>query len=271
MINFMFQQKELWDKPNMFLLPHPSLRQYIAHYTVSFPTRVPHMGTLTLIPDASGCIVCRIYQHRAECNFWGATTQTVNVSKNANLECVMFFVEFLPCGAQQLFHLDFSDYTNIQLPIEMVEGQIQSKILQVIEQAKSLKELAQRMDCLFLEQAARRNCTRWPLELIHFIQKKGKIPSVEEIAADTAYSERHMNRLLLPSLGLSMKQYLRLRRINKAVQSIKSAPVQLTQLAQHLGYYDQAHFNHDFKSVCAVTPTQYRRKMSDFYNEEFKF
>ena len=45
----------------------------------------------------------------------------------------------------------------------------------------------------------------------------------------------------------------------------------LSYLAQALGYYDQAHFNHDFKSVCGVSPTVYQQKLSDFYRETHKF
>ncbi|MEF9879914.1 MAG: AraC family transcriptional regulator [Clostridia bacterium] len=45
----------------------------------------------------------------------------------------------------------------------------------------------------------------------------------------------------------------------------------LAYLAQESGFYDQAHFIREFKEVCAVTPGDYRRSMSDFYNEPLKF
>ena len=43
------------------------------------------------------------------------------------------------------------------------------------------------------------------------------------------------------------------------------------RLAQELGYFDQAHFIHDFRAVCGVTPGAYRAGLSDFYNEPLKF
>ena len=51
----------------------------------------------------------------------------------------------------------------------------------------------------------------------------------------------------------------------------KPGEVSLTHLAQELGYFDQAHFIHDFRSVCGVTPGTYRAELSDFYNEPLKF
>ncbi|CZS11772.1 hypothetical protein CDFC105_93890 [Clostridioides difficile] len=43
-----------------YILPHKLLRQYIAHYTISIPdTSIKE--NLTLIPDASGCMICLLY------------------------------------------------------------------------------------------------------------------------------------------------------------------------------------------------------------------
>lgn len=270
-MSFLFERNQIWDRPNAFVKPHPLLAPYIAHYTVSFPAHTPSPGTLTLIPDASGCMVFRISANKIRCDFWGATTKTMTVFKDANWECLMFFVEFLPCGAQQLFDIDFADYTDHRLLMEQVSWKIQKALEQSIEKAETLDDLVREFDCFFLQQIKDRNCTQWPLDLLRFIQNERKIPGAHDIAAYASYSERHISRLLRPALGLTLKQYLRLLRVNKAVQHIKAAQIPLTELAQQLGYYDQAHFNHDFKRVCGSTPTQYRQKMSDFYNEEFKF
>ncbi len=43
-------------KQYTYILPHKLLRQYIAHYTISIPdTSIKE--NLTLIPDASGCMI----------------------------------------------------------------------------------------------------------------------------------------------------------------------------------------------------------------------
>ena len=45
----------------------------------------------------------------------------------------------------------------------------------------------------------------------------------------------------------------------------------LTAIAQQCGFYDQAHFIHDFREICNVTPQQYQKQLQDYYNESFKF
>ena len=52
---------------HLYLLPHPRLRAMVAHYTVSFPGTGPVPDTLTLIPDASGCIVSDWAPYTAGC------------------------------------------------------------------------------------------------------------------------------------------------------------------------------------------------------------
>ena len=70
---------------------------------------------------------------------------------------------------------------------------------------------------------------------------------------------------------MSAKTFLRLVRINGAIQRMQRREVARTMLAQEAGFYDQSHFIREFKAVCGVTPRQYLEGMSGFYNEALKF
>ena len=81
----------------------------------------------------------------------------------------------------------------------------------------------------------------------------------------------HAPTTSLSSESLSKTLHYSARHLsNHALAGMGQAP-SLSYLAQTLGYYDQAHFNHDFKSVCGVSPTIYQQKLSDFYKETHKF
>ena len=96
--------------------------------------------------------------------------------------------------------------------------------------------------------------------------------SPEALAAETGYSSRHLTRLFRERCGLSPKRLQRIVRINTAAMLMqRSAGLSLTRLAQELDYFDQAHFIHDFRAVCGVTPGAYQARLSDFYNEPLKF
>ena len=77
-------------------------------------------------------------------------------------------------------------------------------------------------------------------------------------------------RELRTEAGLGVHAFVRVLRINRAVRCLQAGAPSLTRLAQELGYFDQAHFIHDFKAVCGVSPGQYRAGMSAFYKEPLK-
>lgn len=96
--------------------------------------------------------------------------------------------------------------------------------------------------------------------------------SLREISISENFSERHINRKFNKCIGMGMKKYSTILKVNKGIEIIKANKnINLTNLSSYLGFYDQAHFIHSFKKVCAITPTQYIKNMSDFYNETFKY
>ncbi|MCB7429791.1 helix-turn-helix transcriptional regulator [Erysipelatoclostridium ramosum] len=64
-------------------------------------------------------------------------------------------------------------------------------------------------------------------------------------------------------LGCSMKTIQKIQRINQAVNLLKQQSLSLTAIAQQCGFYDQAHFIHDFREICNVTPQQYQKQLQD--------
>ena len=50
---------------------------------------------------------------------------------------------------------------------------------------------------------------------------------------------------------------LQRRRLHEAVLRLKAGGTTLAELAADLGYSDQAHFTHDFRTVTSMTPGEY--------------
>jgi AraC-like DNA-binding protein len=93
---------------------------------------------------------------------------------------------------------------------------------------------------------------------------------IGELARETGYSARHLNRVVADSVGMNLKLFSRIVRINAACRALSVPNLSLTALAQRFDYHDQAHFIHDFKSICGVAPGKFRSAMSHFYNEDLK-
>lgn len=92
--------------------------------------------------------------------------------------------------------------------------------------------------------------------------------SVEEMASDTGYSVRYINQCFKDEMGLSPKQLARIIRFQTAVSALNDPRERsLTEIAADLGYFDQAHFVHDFKSYTGLTPKKYQSFLKE---EEFR-
>ena len=77
-----------------------------------------------------------------------------------------------------------------------------------------------------------------------------------EFAREMSYSSRQVNRYLQALTGVSGKGYLRLRRLGSAVELLAHSGRTVEQVALSIGYYDTAHFVHDFARYTGALPHQ---------------
>ncbi len=253
-----------------YLKPHSLLRPLIAHYTVSIERE--HYGTssptLSLIPDASGCLVFTCENGRICGQVWGATTRVVNVSTRP----VPFrlFVEFLPGGLFSLLRDNQADLRDLRLPLEQVDPSLHHAICELLQTTSQAQELVERLDRLFLRRLLLHPLPDAAASAASRLMQADGLLSVQALSQLEHYSERHLNRLFRAHFGMSVKTFARLARINAAVRSMEDGH-NLACLAQETGFYDQAHFDRDFHEICGVSPRTFLQNKSDFYKEPFKF
>jgi AraC-like DNA-binding protein len=84
--------------------------------------------------------------------------------------------------------------------------------------------------------------------------------SVGAIVEHTGLSPRRFIETFRDHVGLAPKAFCRVARFRRVVASIGSSPdVDWADIASRCGYFDQAHFIHDFRAFAGITPTQYIR------------
>lgn len=94
--------------------------------------------------------------------------------------------------------------------------------------------------------------------LLHQINKAAGAVPVVTLLAGVPLSQRQLERQFKRLVGVSPKQYSRIQRVGRARWQLKqSESVSLLDVAYSSGYFDQAHFIHDFKAVLGMTPGQY--------------
>lgn len=96
-----------------------------------------------------------------------------------------------------------------------------------------------------------------------------QVRSVEELSDAVNLSSTSLRQLFKDRVGQSPKEVLKILRLNQALKQAPGSYKSLTELSYALGYFDQAHFIHDFKTAFGITPRQYFQNNEltfDFYN-----
>lgn len=96
-------------------------------------------------------------------------------------------------------------------------------------------------------------------DLVDWVREHPEVTRVGELARRAGMNERALQRLVEQRVGLSPKWLIQRRRLHDAVAALKRGPgtESLAELAARLGYADQAHFTHDFRTVTGLTPGEF--------------
>ncbi|HMG37117.1 MAG TPA: helix-turn-helix domain-containing protein [Blastocatellia bacterium] len=87
---------------------------------------------------------------------------------------------------------------------------------------------------------------------------------ISELADYCQVSLRQLQRGFQQVIGTSPKTFARTLRFQEAQRRLMFDPdADLTDLAYECGYFDQAHFNKDFKAITGKTPSEYAGQMRD--------
>jgi AraC-like DNA-binding protein len=102
---------------------------------------------------------------------------------------------------------------------------------------------------------------------VNQILKQPSQQSIEDISKKVGYSQKHLIHLFKSNVGLTPKGFLKIIRFQKAIQDIPRIKVLgWSHLALEAGFYDQAHFIHEFKHFSGFTPDAYLRRTGEYLN-----
>jgi AraC-like DNA-binding protein len=171
-------------------------------------------------------------------------------------------VRFRPGGLTAFLHIDAYELLNQQFrlrdlfgtEIEVLEARLYDLSGQPLSQVEMLDHFFHRR----LNDIHRHDLVQM---LVNFIIQHGGRLTIDTLCHEFAYSERNLRRLFRQHVGLSPKQFARIQRIQQATHLITLSDRSLSEIALQCGFYDQAHFHHDFVAFTGYTPHTYRQKI----------
>ncbi|MDO4307421.1 MAG: helix-turn-helix transcriptional regulator [Eubacteriales bacterium] len=82
--------------------------------------------------------------------------------------------------------------------------------------------------------------------------------TIEDLAAHTGLCTSYLSRLFKEEVGISVSDYIREKKIEKAQNLLKFCDYSLIEIANYLSFSSQSHFIQIFKKLVGMTPKKYR-------------
>jgi methylphosphotriester-DNA--protein-cysteine methyltransferase len=129
-------------------------------------------------------------------------------------------------------------------------------------EAQSLAEKIGVIQRALLEQLSRAPSRHPAVDFaLREIDRSGGGCRIRGLADTVGISTRRLGQLFEREVGLPPKLFAGMRRFGEVLRLLESpGQLDLTTVALSSGYYDQAHFNHEFRRFAGMDPSAYRAR-----------
>lgn len=253
------------DKQFNMFPSHIGMRKYILYYNIVFPESDTFMPQYTLMPNACGTLSLAFDGNAVIAELWGVSLTPTLLGMEPNSYRVLLLIQLSPYGLYQITRQSQAEFADKRLSLVDIDKELFHSLHQAFVTSKTVTDLVSSCERILYRRMENHVVSDSLLLATNVISDTNGQVQVNEVARQSGYSERQLNRLFLTQIGMNIKNYARLTRFNYVLKYIQKSPCFFAALSQQAGYFDQAHFDKDFKSISGVTPEIYLKTMSDFY------
>ena len=177
----------------------------------------------------------------------------LDVSMNPEIRFISLC--FQTGAAYRFFPVAMQEVSDSSIGISDIWGGVASDLEEQIAGEASEAGKVRLVQDFLLQQLQRNSHGGQIQHILDLVDRmKGQI-SVKDMARNTGNSERQLNRYFIRYVGISPKEYASMKRFIHSLKNLKDYPSDnLTGIAYKSGYYDQAHFIHEYRMFAGLTP-----------------
>jgi AraC-like DNA-binding protein len=173
-------------------------------------------------------------------------------------ESGIFGVQLYPHALAALFSIPASELTNQIVALDELLGSHSLKLTEKVNTCHSFEEKVNIVSDFLISRISTQKSKYKNIELaiLQMHHHTGQL-TLSDLVSHSCLSQRQFERSFKELAGFSPQFYSKLIRFERALYTISDLEKNFTQLSIELGYYDQAHFNRDFKQFTGLSPSQY--------------
>lgn len=174
-------------------------------------------------------------------------------------------LDFEPGGMHALLGIDLQQLSGKVLTAENYGDEGLLQLDNLFKSTPKAENISTLLDAFFLGHLPHKedtNYTRLRKVIAACDAVKGNI-SAAEMASVACLGERQFLRVFRTYVGIPPKQFIRLRRFHRTIQTMqqnaaKGTPIDLMTVALQHGYYDLSHMALEFQQMGCVSPSHFR-------------
>jgi AraC-like DNA-binding protein len=210
--------------------------------------RVHRRGNSDQIDDLPGVLVS------------GAQTSYLLIDRVG--ESPLLGIHFHPGGAYPFFKLPMEELANSETPLETLWGGDAAVLRVRLLEAKCPEHKFKIVEKVLNQHLTR--CSEHESAVGFALRQLAPrlMPSaVSSVSAQIGMSWTRFIQVFREQVGLTPKTFCRIQRFQQALRQVEADPsFTWSKVATECGYYDQAHFIHDFRTFAGITPSIYVHK-----------
>lgn len=253
--------------------PQGKLGTYIDHLWYAEADQ-QFSGRERILPDGAVQIIINLgpvqylvedNQHLGFRRGWITGQRTKPIEVDVTPDYRALGIRFNNPGGYELLGFPVSTLTDSTLGIDEIWKHNSEILRERLLEIPGIKEKFSIVESFLIEIMAEADEPPPVLRLIsHQLQSSAHNLRIKEAAFQFGISHKHLIRLFKKHIGLTPKQYQRIHRFQHILELIPDINADFSRLLDSTDFYDQAHFNREFKAFCGMAPQEYlHRKKAD--------
>ena len=192
----------------------------------------------------------------------GVHTESVMLDTSAPFSIIG--VSFKPGGGFPFFPMPAGELHNLSVPLDAVWGRRASDVCERLMDAPTPASKVATIEQALLA-TARGRLDRHPAVpyAVSELGDSSRPRPIASVVEEIGLSQRRFIEVFRNEVGVTPKAFSRVRRFQRVLGCVEhETEVDWSSVALAAGYFDQAHFIHDFREFAGVSPTMYLRYRS---------
>ncbi len=235
--------------------PGPHLSPFVRTYwTLEAAGKGGVCGQLRVVPD--GCIDILFVRHSPTEEFraFVVGTMTRPIFEDLTAHAEYLGVRFAPGGFGHFFRTPARELTDRLVPWESLSAS--SALVERVANAPDVPMRLCVLEAVLQQQLLSEEPAPILAAVLRAICAARGVASVTRLAHLAGWSPRHLRRVFHEWVGVGPKVFCEIVRFKNARRALSRQPrPDLLQVALEAGYYDQAHFIHDFDRFYGSSPS----------------